>query len=178
MNLRRAQFALLAVAIATIAAVPALAGTGTPNAPGQQKEKTPSAPITISGTVAKSTADGETTYTLTDGGKTYTLGAGPRWFFDAGSYPLEKYVGKSVTIEGKIAEGSTDVDVISVDGKALRASGKPPWAGGWKVVGEKHPGWAQWKVDKAAERDAAKTEKGNGPPPWAGPKSPEPSPGG
>jgi hypothetical protein len=31
---------------------------------------------------------------------------------------------------------------------ALREPGKPPWAGGWKVVGEKHPGWSQEKADR------------------------------
>lgn len=146
MNARHVRFVVLAAALAVVAAVPALAGTS--NAPGQQKEKKPSAPITISGTVEKSTANDETTYTLTDGGKTYTLEAGPKWFFDAGKYPLDPYVGKSVTIDGEIAEGSNEVDVISIDGKALREAGKPPWAGGWKVVGEKHPGWSQEKADR------------------------------
>ena len=134
-----------------IAAVPVFAGTGNgkENAPGQQKEKTPKTPITLNGTIESAAGeDGKSEYTLTDGGKTYTLEAGPKWFFDAGKYPLDPYVGKSVTVEGEIAEGSTEVDVISVDGKALREPGKPPWAGGWKVVGEKHPGWSQAKADR------------------------------
>jgi hypothetical protein len=165
--------------LAIVVAVPVLAGQpGAGQGKGQDKDKAPKAPITLNGTIkATADADGETAYTLTDGGTTYTLEAGPPWFFGA-DHPLKPYVGKSVRVEGEVAEGSTEVEVISVDGVALREPGKPPWAGGWKVVGAKHPGWAQWKVDKAAERDAAKTEKGNGPPPWAGPKSPEPSPGG
>ena len=75
-----------------------------------------------------------------------------------------------MTITGERAEGSNDVDVFTAGGKTLREPGKPPWAGGWKTVGEKHPGWAQWKVDKAAEKAQA---KGTGRPPWAGPKTPD-----
>jgi hypothetical protein len=149
MNARRLRLVVLATALVALVAVPALAAN--PNAPGQQKEKTPSAPISISGTVEKSTdANGETSYTLTDGGKTYTLGAGPKWFFD--TYPLEQYVGDSVTIEGEVKEGTTEVDVLSVNGTALREAGKPPWAGGWKRVGEKHPGWSQEKADRMKDK--------------------------
>jgi hypothetical protein len=148
-RLRLVRHLLIAAALIALAAVPVLAGN--PNAPGQQKEKTPSAPITIAGTVEKSTdAEGETVYTLADGGKTYKLEAGPKWFFEA--YPLEQYVGQSVTIDGEIAEGSDVVEVLSVNGTALRAAGKPPWAGGWKAVGEKHPGWSQEKADRFKEK--------------------------
>lgn len=146
---RSLRYFIAALAIMTLAAVPVLAGGGNSgNAPGQQKEKVPSAPITISGTVATSTdAEGKTTYTLTDGGKTYTLEAGPKWFF-GDDYPLDPYVGQNVTVVGEIAEGSTEVDVKSIDGTALRGEGKPPWAGGWKAVGERHPGWSQEKADR------------------------------
>jgi hypothetical protein len=140
-----------AALLALVLAVPVLAGTGTgkETAPGQQKEKTPKAPITLTGTIESAAGEnGKTEYTLTDGGKTYTLSAGPTWFFAEGDHPLDKFVGESVTIEGEVAEGSTDVDVISVNGTALRGEGKPPWAGGWKAVGEKHPGWSQDKVDR------------------------------
>jgi hypothetical protein len=143
-----AALAVLAVAVA----VPVLAGN--PNAPGQQKQKdkAPEAPITLHGRIESTAgADGETSYTLTDGGKTYTLEAGPRWFFGE-KYPLEPFVGKSVTVEGEVAEGSTEVDVHSIDGVALREPGKPPWAGGWKVVGERHPGWSQEKADRFAAK--------------------------
>jgi len=106
------------------------------------------APITISGTVQLATdADGHETYTLQDGGKTYTLDAGPPWFF-GDKYPLKPFVGKNVTIAGEAAQGSTDVEVDSVNGTALRAPGRPPWAGGWKVVGAAHPGWSQDKADR------------------------------
>jgi hypothetical protein len=135
--------ALLLVAVT----VPALAGKPS-SPPGQAKDKVPSAPITLNGTIATATdAEGETSYTLRDGGTTYTLEAGPKWFF-GDNHPLKPYVGKNVTIEGEIAEGSTEVDVLSVDGVALREPGKPPWAGGWKRVGELHPGWSQEKADR------------------------------
>ena len=147
---------LLVVALAALAvvvAVPVLAG-GNANAPGhqQKKDKAPEAAITLHGTIeSKASAEGEATYTLTDGGKTYTLEAGPRWFY-GDAYPLDKYVGKAVTVEGEVAEGSTEVDVQAVDGVALREPGKPPWAGGWKVVGKVHPGWSQDKADRFAEK--------------------------
>jgi len=146
--MRRPHLALLGTALlAVLVAVPVLAAK--PSAPpGQQKDKAPKAAITLTGTIeAAANADGETVYTLADGGTTYTLEAGPRWFF-GNDYPLQPYVGKSVTIVGEKAEGSNEVDVISIDGTALRAAGKPPWAGGWKVVGERHPGWSQEKADR------------------------------
>ncbi len=147
--IRRIAIILAIAALALAVAVPAIAGAGKAGAPGQNKAKVAKAPITISGTIESSTdADAKKAYTLTDGGKTYRLEAGPAWFFDAGSYPLDKYVGDSVTIVGEIAEGSDEVDVISVNGTALRDPGKPPWAGGWKVVGERHPGWSQEKADR------------------------------
>ena len=145
---------------------------------GPKAEKVPETPVSLQGAVGtRTTDDGDTVYTLTVGGTVYDLDAGPPWYW-GDSHPLKGLVGKTVNIEGDQPEGSTTIDVRVADGTTIREAGKPAWAGGWKVQGEKHPGWSQWKVDKAAARDAARTEKGNGPPPWAGPKSPEPSPGG
>jgi len=146
--MRRPTFALTAVALlALLVTLPALAAK--PSAPpGQAKDKTEKAPITLHGTITASTdAEGGTTYSLADGGKTYTLDAGPKWFF-GDNYPLKPYVGKSVTVVGEVAAGSTDVEVTSVDGKALREPGKPPWAGGWRRLGSIHPGWSQEKADR------------------------------
>ena len=71
--------------------------------------------VTLKGRSRPTTdAAGETTYTLQSGGKTYTLEAGPPWFF-GDAYPLKPYAGKSVTITGETATGSTDVDVLTVD---------------------------------------------------------------
>lgn len=144
---RRPSILLTILALAAlVAVVPVLAAKS--NAPGQAKDKPAKAPITLHGTIQTSTdADGDPSYTLADGGKTYTLEAGPKWFF-GDDYPLKKYVGKSVTVVGEIAEGTTEVDVTSVDGVALRGEGKPPWAGGWKRVGSIHPGWSQEKADR------------------------------
>jgi len=104
--------------------------------------------ITISGTVQVATdAKGHDTYSLTDGATTYTLDAGPPWFF-GDKYPLKKFVGQKVTIVGEVARGSTEVEVGSVNGTALRAPGRPPWAGGWRAVGAAHPGWSQDKAER------------------------------
>jgi hypothetical protein len=112
--------------------------------------KTPEHPVTLTGTVGRESGeDGD--YTLTVGSHVYTLSAGPKWWWGDAN-PLAAAVGKTVTIDGEQSEGTSDVDVLAVDGTAIRAAGKPPWAGGWKVVGEKHPGWAQWKVDKLNSR--------------------------
>jgi hypothetical protein len=137
---------LAASALAVAVAVPALGAKST--APGQQKDRPAKAPITLTGTIEKSNAGGETAYTLADGGVTYTLEAGPKWFFGAGAHPLDAYVGKHVTVVGELTAGTTDVDVHSVDGTAIRGEGKPPWAGGWKRVGSAHPGWSQEKADR------------------------------
>ncbi|MDQ3129124.1 MAG: hypothetical protein M3Q66_11825, partial [Chloroflexota bacterium] len=116
-------------------------------APGKpDKAKVEKAATTVTGQVSTATdAEGKPTYTLRSGSTTYVLDAGPAWFFGA-NHPLKPYVGTSVTVVGEKAVDSNEVEVTSVDGKALRAAGKPPWAGGWKVVGERHPGWTQEKA--------------------------------
>jgi hypothetical protein len=113
----------------------------------------------VTGTVGTQTnAQGETEYTLTTPDGTFLLDAGPAWFF-GNAYPLAPFVGRQVTIGGDQREGSTQVDVLTVDGTALREPGKPPWAGGWKRVGEKHPGWTQEKADRHAAKQAAKQQR-------------------
>lgn len=178
---RRIRLALVAGLVLVLAAValPALAanpdtgpagGNGqrgpvtaekspNPNAEKAKKAKVPKEPITLSGTVTAATdADGNPTYRVSSGGTTYTLDAGPPWFH-GDNHPLKQFVGDAVTIVGEIAEGSTEVDVATVDGTPLRAAGKPPWAGGWKTVGESHPGWSQAKADRMAERAERMQEK-------------------
>jgi hypothetical protein len=152
---RRPIILVIALAIlAIVVALPALAAepSSKPDAPGNsgkaKKEKVEKDPITLSGTVASSTdAEGKTTYSIRSGGTTYTLEAGPSWFY-GDNHPLKPFVGESVTIVGATAADSTEVDVDTVNGKALREGGKPPWAGGWKQVGEGHPGWSQEKADR------------------------------
>jgi hypothetical protein len=107
-------------------------------------------PVKLTGIVAQPA--GEDEFTLVVGIKVYRLSVGPPWWWGDAS-PLAAVKGKVVTIDGEQAEGSDEVDVLAIDGKVIREPGRPPWAGGWKVVGPKHPGWAQWKVDKQAAKD-------------------------
>jgi hypothetical protein len=128
---------------------------GKPDKTGKGNE-TPEVAITLRGTIARTTdADGNSAFTLASGGKTYGLEAGPPWFWGPKN-PLAPFAGKTVTITGETQAGSTDVDVLTVDGTTIRAPGKPPWAGGWRAVGSKHPGWSQEKADKFKAKAAAK----------------------
>ena len=72
--------------------------------------------------------------------------AGPAWFW-GDKNPLAAYVGKSVTVAGTTHANETELDVETVDGNAIGAPGKPPWAGGPWVVGPTHPGWKEWMSD-------------------------------
>ena len=108
----------------------------------------PEHPVTLTGQVGASSG-GDAEFTLTVGSTVYSLEAGPPWWWGDAN-PLAAVVGKTATISGEQADGSNEIDVHAIDGKAIRPDGRPPWAGGWKVVGPKHPGWAQWKVDKLA----------------------------
>ncbi len=118
--------------------------------------KVPEVPVTITGTVASRTdADGRAEYTMNAGGRTLVLDGGPSWFY-GDAHPLKPYVGKRVTITGSQRAGKLEVDVEAVDGQAIRAPGKPPWAGGWKRVGERHPGWTQEKWDRWQAKAAGK----------------------
>lgn len=166
---------LAVVAIVGVVGIPVLAASPSPssdsspgasvapaksekpgNGPKQAKDKAPAVAVTLSGTVrTRSNAAGETEYTLAAGATTYTMDAGPAWFWKD-NHPLKPYVGKTVRVAGEQREGSTEVSVESVDGKAVREPGKPPWAGGWKVVGKDHPGWSQEKADRWAAKVAEK----------------------
>jgi hypothetical protein len=150
---RRPIIAILGlIALSIAVAIPVIAADPSPKPvpPGQANKpaKAEKSPITLTGTIATTTdADGRAAFTLRSGGTTYTLDGGPSWFY-GNNHPLKAYVGKSVSVVGQRAAGSTEIEVQTVDGKALRAPGKPPWAGGWKVVGERHPGWSQAKADR------------------------------
>jgi hypothetical protein len=103
--------------------------------------------ISLEGTVRTAVGgNGFPTYSMTVDGTTWTLSAGPPWYW-GDKNPLAAYVGKSVTVVGTTRAGGTEVDVETVDGTALRAPGKPPWAGGPWVVGSSHPGWKDWMAD-------------------------------
>jgi hypothetical protein len=154
MSRRLAGLVLAVIALAALVALPVLAASPNPSgSPGKaDKAKVAGVPISLSGTVsAAKGADGKTSYTLQSGGTTYTLEAGPSWFF-GDNHPLKGHVGKSISITGEKAANSNEVDVKTVNGTALRGEGKPAWAGGWKRVGQKHPGWSQVKVDRLKEK--------------------------
>lgn len=115
-------------------------------------EHAPEIALTLTGTVVKTTdGKGRPTFTLTVGGVTWELSAGPKWYW-GDKNPLAAFVGTSVKVTGTHHEGETQLDVETVDGKALRVAGKPPWAGGPKVQGERHPGWKAWKADKVKNK--------------------------
>jgi len=142
--------ALLAIAVPALGADP----SAKPEPPGQAKPEKPEKPDkgpelagTLRGTVVQVADEkGRPTFTITIDGVIWELSAGPKWFWGADS-PLAAHVGSSVEVTGTYHEGETELDVETVNGQALRADGKPPWAGGPKVVGERHPGWKAWKVD-------------------------------
>ena len=167
MSSRQRRGLLVGVAIVAIfaVAIPALGADPSPSAapPGQTKpdklpnpnkpdkaskpDKAPEVAVTVNGTVTKGTDEaGRPTYSVTADGKTWELSVGPNWYW-GDKNPLNAYVGKSVSIAGSSQAGDAELDVDTVDGKALREGGKPPWAGGPWVVGETHPGWKPWMAD-------------------------------
>ncbi|MDF2735249.1 MAG: hypothetical protein K0S97_1872 [Chloroflexota bacterium] len=146
----RLSLGLVAGAVLLAVAIPVLAASPHPSGPPGQvgkPDKGPETAVSVTGTVRTATdADGRTTYTVTANSKTLTISAGPSWFW-GDKNPLAAFVGKSVTIAGTTHGGDTEVDVETVDGKALREAGKPPWAGGPRVDGKTHPGWKDWMTD-------------------------------
>ena len=169
--IRPIPLALLAIALIILVAIPVLAASPSPSpsspqvaasaAPEHAKpSKAPKAEraakpegarevdVTLKGVVGtRTSADGETEYTLTVGANVLTLDAGPSWFYKD-KHPLKPFVGKTVSVVGAQAQGSTEIEVRSVDGTTIREPGRPPWAGGWKRVGKDHPGWSQEKWDR------------------------------
>jgi len=134
-------------------------GSATGSDRDDKADKARSVDLTVTGTVGTRTAaDGTIEYTLTSGDMVLLLDAGPAWFY-GDAYPLAPYVDKQVTIGGEQKKGSTSVNVLTVDGTALREPGKPPWAGGWKAVGKDHPGWSQEKADRHAAKEADKAAR-------------------
>lgn len=118
-------------------------------------DKGPELARTLSGTVASSEdGKGRATFTMTVDGVVWELSAGPKWFWGANN-PLAPFSGTSVTVTGTYHAGENDLDVDTVDGKALRAPGRPVWAGGPKVIGSSHPGWKDGKPGNGHGRDNA-----------------------
>lgn len=147
----------------------ALLVSGSQNAHAQPNKpkppKTPDALITTTGTLVTETVAGENRYLLKDASGTtiYRLEAGPPWYYANGAYPLNKYVGKQVTVQGVIDNGNGNgngkakgknkgnsgaqqaqsnvpgLEVYVINGETIRGPGKPPWAGGPKS-NPNHPG--------------------------------------
>lgn len=143
---RRAILAVAGLMTILLVSAPVLAA---------KPDKGPELAKTLTGTVVSSEdAKGRAVFSMTVGGVTWELSAGPKWFWGANN-PLAPYVGKSVEVTGTYHAGETDLDVDTVDGKALRTPGKPAWAGGWKKVGASHPGWRDGKPGKGHGRENA-----------------------
>jgi hypothetical protein len=152
----------VAVAIPVLAASPAPSGgpgngNGKGNGNGGKASHAPEVQVSVTGTVAATTdSDGSAGYSITANGKTLRLEAGPPWYWGEKN-PLKAFVGKSVTVIGE--QSGDEIDVQSVNGTAIRQPGKPPWAGGWMVVGKRHPGWSQAKADRFAAKAAEKASR-------------------
>lgn len=163
------------VAVVAIAVAPSLAADPSPrpDPPGRERSKAdkgPETPVTVSGTIRATTDEnGRTEYAVTSGGTTFELDAGPPWWFGR-AHPLAGLVGTSVAITGT-TRGNGELDVETIDGRALREPGRPPWAGGPKVVGERHPGFKPWKADLWADGQPGRGK--DGPPGQLKPKPSE-----
>ena len=119
--------------------------------------------VTVTGTLGtRIAADGSTEYTLTSGDTVLLLDAGPAWFF-RDAYPLAPFVGKQVTIGGE-QKGSTSVDVLTVDGTALREPGRPGPAAGRRSARIIRGGRRRRPI---ARRPSRPTGQPGGPPRWS-----------
>lgn len=147
MNRRQAsrrRFLPVAVIVAVLLVTSPVLGAKPDKA--DKPAKSPEIAKTLTGTVAISEdAKGRATFTMVVGGVTWELSAGPKWFWGANN-PLAAYVGKSAEVAGTYHAGETELDVDTVDGKALRAQGKPPWAGAKKRFGTNPPGSKEKKL--------------------------------
>ena len=161
---RSPLYVLAAIVVAMLIAIPVLGAdpTAKPGKSNEAKDKGAEISVTLNGTIAKTSDEqGRPTFTLTVNGVTWQLSAGPKWYWKDNS-PLGAYVGKSVQVVGTHHEGDTDLDVTSIDGKALRGEGKPPWAGGPKVVGASHPGFGHGKANAPGQlKDKTGTDSGD-----------------
>ena len=163
---------LAPLAAPTPAAEPAAKPAATPK-PAKVPDANEGPIETRTGTLGTRTdVDGDVEYVLNG----VELSVGPPWYWGTNN-PLKGCDGTSVTVTGRMetdppstkangkandADGPEfEVYAVTCGGKVIpvRAEGKPPWAGGPKAVGERHPGYAGWsngKADKADKADKAK----------------------
>ncbi len=59
----------------------------------------------------------------------------------------------------KAKDSGPEFEVLTVNGKTIREPGKPPWAGGPKVVGPSHPGYAGWSKNHGNGRERARSPR-------------------
>jgi hypothetical protein len=160
-----ALVAVLAIAIPALGADPSASPGASGHAKQPKPSKGPEIALTLTGTVAKTTdAKGRPTFTTTVAGVTWELSAGPKWYW-LDKNPLAAYVGKSVKVAGWHHAGENRLRVETVDGKAIRTPGKPPWAGGPKKLGKIHPGSGHGQGRDGApgqlkDKSGAKTHSG------------------
>ena len=153
---RRALLLVGGIAAVLLAVAPVLGAnpSAKPDKPAKA-DKGPELERTLTGTIARSEdGKGRPTFTMVVDGVTWELSAGPKWFHGANN-PLAAHVGKSVTVVGTYRAGENELSVNTVDGQALRAAGRPPWAGGPKSVGSSHPGWKDGHPGKGHGREHA-----------------------
>ena len=155
MRIVRAALVVAAAALGASAVALAVQGPGSP-AKGADEERT-----TVSGTLA---AEGRGWRVAARG-----LGLGPPWWRETAKVAdydgdgvvetvaaeLEGMRGRSVTVTGEPDEDG--VGVRTLNGKAFREAGRPPWAGG--------PGKGRGAC-KTKPQQAGSAARG-GPPPWA-----------
>jgi hypothetical protein len=152
-----ASVAPLAVPFSAPTAAPSVAPKSAATPKPAKATETPDADevvTTLSGVLStKADADGDVDYYIGD----VRLSVGPPWFW-GDKHPLKGLVGKSITVTGHMETGNPakakanakakdsgpEFEALTVDGKTIREPGKPPWAGGPKVVGPSHPGYAGW----------------------------------
>ena len=141
--------------------------------PKRDRVRAATTPVTLTGRVGtREDGEGRPEYTLTVDGTVYVLHVGPPWWW-GDAHPLAGMVGDTVTVEGDRVDGTNDVDVRTIDGELVREAGRPPWAGGWKAVGERHPGWSAEKAERWELKRAERAERERGRPGWVEPKVPE-----
>lgn len=131
--------------------------------PKPVRSHVPSETVELRGMIRTATGeDGRVAYELVDAaGAVWRLEVGPPWWWGTAD-PLAAYAGRTVTVTGERPLGEQDVDVLAIDGKTVREAGRPPWAGGWRAVGERHPGWTRTKADRWEAKQAAKLERCSG----------------
>jgi hypothetical protein len=115
-------------------------------------------------------------YLQMEDGSRIELDFGPPWFWGDES-PLAAFLDQTVAVGGSMRDGVSEqaadvaperatagpsIDVETIDGERLREPGKPPWAGGPKLVGKTRPGFAGWSRGQSDRVETAPSDSGEG----------------